>query len=44
MPPKVILEERGMVPVIVSDDGMMIFLSDGLVRCIQIYDAVNKVG
>ncbi|PHS10515.1 MAG: hypothetical protein COA88_01880 [Kordia sp.] len=43
MPPKVTLVERGLIPVTVSDDGMMIFLSDGLVRCVQIYDAVNKV-
>ncbi|NQY27954.1 MAG: hypothetical protein HRT69_00610 [Flavobacteriaceae bacterium] len=43
MPPKVTLAERELIPVTVSDDGMMVFLSDGLVRCVQIYDAVNNV-
>jgi len=43
MPPKVTLAERALIPVTVSDDGMMVFLSDGTTRCVQIYDAVNKV-
>jgi len=43
MLPKVTLAERALIPVTVIDDGMMIFLSDGLVRCVQIYDAADEL-
>jgi len=42
MPPKVTLTQRGLIPVTASDDGMMIFLSDGTTRCVQVYDGVNS--
>ena len=41
MPPKVTLAERALIPVTAADDGMMVFLSDGTTRCVQIYDATN---
>lgn len=41
MPPKVNLAQRATIPVTAADDGMMIFLSDGTTRCVQIYDATN---
>jgi len=43
MPPKVSLAERALIPVTGVDDGMMIFLSDGVNRCLQFYNAVDKV-
>ena len=39
MPPVVDLAERALIPVTAADDGMMIFLSDGTTRCVQIYRA-----
>jgi len=39
MPPKVNLVQRALIPVTTADDGMMIFLSDGTTRCVQIYNA-----
>jgi len=39
MPPVVTLAERLLIPVTNVDDGMMIFLSDGTSRCVQIYRA-----
>lgn len=39
MPPVVDLTERGLIPVTAADDGMMIYLSDGTTRCVQIYRA-----
>jgi len=41
MPPKVSLAQRALIPVTAADDGMMIFLSEGATRCVQIYDATN---
>ena len=38
MPPKVSLAERLLIPVTISDDGMMIYLSDGAKRCLQFYN------
>jgi len=42
MPPKVTLAQRGLIPVTASDDGMMVFLSDGVTRCVQIYDGASS--
>lgn len=39
MPPVVDLTERALIPVTATDDGMMIYLSDGTTRCVQIYNA-----
>jgi len=41
MPPKVDLAQRALIPITAADDGMMIFLSEGSTRCVQIYDATN---
>jgi len=41
MPPKVDLAQRALIPVTVADDGMMIFLSDGTTRCVQVYNATD---
>jgi len=41
MPPKVDLAQRALIPVTTADDGMMIFLSDGTTRCVQIYNAAD---
>ena len=41
MPPVVDLAERALIPVTAADDGMMIFLSDGTTRCVQIYNALD---
>ena len=41
MPPKVSLAQRALIPVTAADDGMMIFLSDGTTRCVQIYNATD---
>ncbi len=40
MAPRVSLTERNSIPVNSTDDGLMIFLSDGNTRCIQIWDGV----
>ncbi|MFD0964451.1 hypothetical protein [Pseudofulvibacter geojedonensis] len=42
MPPKVTLAQRATIPVTAADDGMMIFLSDGTTRCVQIYRASSS--
>lgn len=39
MPPVVDLTERALMPITAADDGMMIYLSDGTTRCLQIYNA-----
>ena len=41
MPPVVDLAERALIPVTAADDGMMIYLSDGTTRCVQIYNATD---
>ena len=43
MPPKVNLVQRALIPVTTIDDGMMIYLSDGGKRCLQFYNAIDKV-
>ena len=43
MPPVVDLTERALIPVTATDDGMMIYLSDGTTRCLQIYNANDMV-
>lgn len=42
MPPKVSLAERALIPVTISDDGMMIYLSDGAKRCLQFYNVNDQ--
>lgn len=42
MPPVVTLTERSMIPVTNSDEGMMVFLSEGTTRCLQVYNASSS--
>ncbi len=41
MAPKVSTTQRNSIPVTALDDGLMIFLSEGNIRCIQIWDGIN---
>jgi len=41
MPPVVSLAERALIPVTAADDGLMIFLSEGTTRCVQMYNATT---
>ena len=41
MIPRVSLSERDSIPATASDDGLMVYLSEGTTRCIQIWDAVD---
>lgn len=41
MIPRVSLSERNSIPATASDDGLMVYLSEGTTRCIQIWDAVD---
>ncbi len=42
LPPKVSLTQRNNIPVGTNDDGLMVFLSEGTNRCLQIYDAIES--
>lgn len=41
MPPVVDAAQRALIPVTAADDGMMVYLSDGTTRCLQVYNAAN---
>lgn len=42
LPPKVTLVQRDLIPVGSGDDGMLIFVSDGDYRCLQIYNEAQE--
>lgn len=40
LPPRVTLAQRNAIPVTAADEGMLIFLANGTVRCLQIYNGL----
>ena len=42
LPPRVSLAERLLIPVSAIDDGMLIYLIQGIDRCLQIYDGIEN--
>lgn len=38
MPPRVTLAQRNAIPVTAADDGMLVMLTNGTTRCLQIYN------
>lgn len=41
MPPRVTLTQRNAIPVTAADDGMLVLLTNGTTRCLQIYDGIE---
>lgn len=42
LPPRVTLAQRGSIPVTAADEGLIVFLSDGSTRCLQIYNGTEN--
>lgn len=42
LPPKVNLAQRALIPVTSADDGLIVFLSEGSTRCLQIYNGTEN--
>jgi hypothetical protein len=43
MPPRVTLAQRNAIPVSAADDGLMVLLTNGTQRCLQVYDGLNNM-
>lgn len=43
MPPKVTLAQRNAIPVSAADDGLLVFLTNGSTRCLQVYNGVQGI-
>ncbi|MBA3985032.1 MAG: hypothetical protein H0X63_00260 [Flavobacteriales bacterium] len=43
MPPKVTIAQRDLIPVTPADDGLLVYVTDGVNRYLQIYDGVDGV-
>jgi len=43
MPPRVTISQRDLIPVTAADDGLLVYVMDGINRTLQIYNGVENI-